>query len=391
MSKDQTLQRRFILYKGLKDLLVIYPVYTLLFNEAGISLPQISILLALWSLPVVLLELPSGILADRWSRRGMILFSTLLKSLCFLLWAIDQSFLFFALGFLCWGCSEAFSSGSEEALLFDSLKQSGREKQFESIYAMASSASGIAVAVSCFAGGYLVGVLGFKVVLMLSSLTSFAAFLLAFSFKEVNLFKEQQEPQKIAILHEACSYILKKRGVLAMAALLIVPIALAGILDEYDPLIAASYTLPITFVGFWVGGRYLLEGLGAVLAPRFGQRSVLLCLLSGLFLLVNSLLDMQYTLLFYFLFYLLLSSAAVIQENKIQMSIEEQGRSTVHSLISLAMNLHAILVFALLHLVDDLRIVRLAIALYCLASTLIIVLLGHSHKKGSADAEPSDA
>ena len=384
------LHRRFILYKGLKDLMLIYPVYTLLFAQAGLDLSQISILLALWSLPVVLLEVPSGILSDRWSRRGTILLSTLLKAVCFLIWAIDQSFLFFAFGFLCWGCSEALASGSEEALLFDSLKQKGREQQFESIYAKGNSASGIAVAVSCFAGGYIVEALGFKVVLLLSSLTSIAAFFLVFGFKEVNLFKEQQETRKSEIIREACSYILKKRGVLAMAALLVVPIALAGILDEYDPLIAASYNLPITFVGFWVGGRYLLEGLGALLAPRFGQRSVLLCLLSGLFLLVNSLVGMQYTLPFYFLFYLLLSSAAVIQENKIQMSIEEQGRSTVHSLISLAMNLHAILVFALLHLVDNLRFVKLVIALYCLASTLVIVLLGHSHKNGSADAEPSN-
>ena len=124
---------RCIVYKGLKDLMLIYPVYTLFFEAAGLPLHQVSLLLALWSLPVVVLEVPSGVLADRWSRKSMILLSCLLKAVCFLLWAIDPSFLFFAFGFLCWGVSEAFSSGAEEALLFDSLKSKGEEGRFEHV------------------------------------------------------------------------------------------------------------------------------------------------------------------------------------------------------------------------------------------------------------------
>jgi len=44
--------------------------------------------------------------------------------------------------------------------------------------------------------------------------------------------------------------------------------SISGILDEYDSLIAASYGLGSTAVGLWVGGRYLLEALGASLAAR---------------------------------------------------------------------------------------------------------------------------
>ncbi len=50
---------RFIVYKGLQNLLLIHPVYTLLFQSSGLSLEQVSLLLAIWSVPVVLLEIPA--------------------------------------------------------------------------------------------------------------------------------------------------------------------------------------------------------------------------------------------------------------------------------------------------------------------------------------------
>jgi len=365
---------RFVFYKGLKDLILIYPIYTLLFDEAGLLLPQISILLALWSLPVVVLEIPSGILSDRWSRRGMIIIASVLKALCFLLWLIFPSFLFFALGFLCWGVSEAFASGSEEALLFDSLMLKGKSDSFESVYARGAAASSIAVAISCFSGGFIAQMFGFELVLSLSILSCIATVMIALSFKEINLNCAQRQQSSSCILREALQHILHTPHVLAMAALLVLPIALGGILDEYDPLIASSYNIPLTFVGFWVGGRYLLEGLGSALAPYFRQKSLLLCFLAGFSLLFSSLFSSIYVLGFYFLFFMFLSSASVIQENKIQMSIAEQGRATVHSLISMAVNLHAIIVFALLHFLDDLSHILLFFSVYCLLASFVIGL-----------------
>ncbi len=380
---------RFVLYKGLKDLILIYPIYTLLFDEAGILLPQISILLALWSLPVVVLEIPSGILSDRWSRRGMIIIASALRALCFLLWLINPSFVFFALGFLCWGISEAFSSGAEEALLFDSLKIEGKSAFFESAYAKGSAASSIAVAVSCFSGGFIAQLYGFELVLALSVLSCVATVSIALSFKEMNLNEAQSKQSNIFIVREALQHIMHTPHVLAMASLLVIPIALGGILDEYDPLIASSYNIPLTFVGFWVGGRYLLEGLGSALAPYFRQKSLLLCFLAGFSLLFSSLFSSIYVLGFYFLFFMFLSSASVIQENKIQMSIAEQGRATVHSLISMAVNLHAIIVFALLHFLDDLSHILLFFSIYCLLASFVIGLFKQNSNSVQESGVPS--
>lgn len=378
--------RRFIWYKGLKEISLIYPVYTLFFEAAGLPLSQISLLLALWSIPVVMLEVPSGVLSDRWSRKYMILLSCLLKAACFLFWAIHPSFLFFALGFLCWGVSEAFASGSEEALLFESLQSQGKEDSFERVYGKAMAASGIGVALSCFSGGYLAHAMGFRMVVMLSLFGSLLTFVVALGFREATLFHQQSQPS-FAIIKEACKHLVQKREVSILVALLVIPISLSDMLDEYDALIASSYQVPVMWIGIWVGGRYLLQALGSALAAKLGSRMIdaarTLCLLAGFLLLISRLFPSVYTLVFYFLFYFLLSAAAVIQETRIQLGIGNQGRATIQSLISLATNLHALLVFSLLALLPSLSSLMVAVALYCLVSSLCI---RDSRSKQSRDA-----
>lgn len=375
---------RFIAYKGLQNLLLIYPVYTLLFQSSGLKVEQISLLLALWSVPVVLFEIPSGILSDRWSRKGMLVASSLLKVCCFLCWMLDTTFLFFALGFIAWGLAEAFASGSEEALLYDSLKRDGQEESFEQVYSRSQAVAAISVGLSCFAGGFFVHHYGFSFVLLASLIVSFLVFLLVLGFQEVNLFKErlsQHEDTTWATFGEALHFLIQSPKIFGLAALMVIPLSVSGILDEYDPLIAASYGLGSTAIGLWVGGRYFLEALGSSLAMRlhrFGSHAALsLSILAALLLLCVGWIQSVSLIPLYFLFYLLCSGAAVIQETVLQHQIENQGRSTVHSVVSLATNMHAILVFSLLGFFSQVKTIILFLGIYMLFFSVLIGLLQH--------------
>jgi len=135
---------RFIAYRGVRNLLPIHPVHTLLFRSSGPSLEQVSLLLAIWSVTVVLLEIPSGLLSDRWSRKGMLVFASLLKMGCFLIWMLGSTFLFYALGF-----AEALASGAIETSLYDSLKLEENHTQFEQVYGRAQATTTLCVGLSC--------------------------------------------------------------------------------------------------------------------------------------------------------------------------------------------------------------------------------------------------
>ena len=58
-------------WAALSELVPYYPLYALLFLDTGLSEAQISVLFALWSITAFVAEVPTGALADRWSRRGV--------------------------------------------------------------------------------------------------------------------------------------------------------------------------------------------------------------------------------------------------------------------------------------------------------------------------------
>jgi MFS family permease len=103
---------------------LLYPVYALLFADAGLSTGAISSLFAIWSIVAFLAEVPSGALADTWSRRHLYALGALLTGLGYALWIIWPAYPGFALGFVLWGIGGAFASGTLEALVYDELTAS---------------------------------------------------------------------------------------------------------------------------------------------------------------------------------------------------------------------------------------------------------------------------
>ncbi|GAA3312048.1 hypothetical protein [Nonomuraea dietziae] len=59
-------------YAFLGDFILLYPVYALLFSDSGLTVPEITSLLVIWAASGLLLEVPSGALADTLSRRALL-------------------------------------------------------------------------------------------------------------------------------------------------------------------------------------------------------------------------------------------------------------------------------------------------------------------------------
>ncbi|MCF0085746.1 hypothetical protein B0E37_00789 [Streptomyces sp. MH192] len=106
------LTRTLYRYAFLDEFVLLYPVYALLFSDTGLSVWQISSLFALWSLTGVVLEVPSGALADGTSRRRLLVLAPLLTATGFALWVLLPSYASFAVGFVLWGAGGALGSAS---------------------------------------------------------------------------------------------------------------------------------------------------------------------------------------------------------------------------------------------------------------------------------------
>jgi MFS family permease len=108
----------------------LYPLYALLFADTGLSDAEISVLFALWSAVGIVAEVPSGALADRFSRRTVLAAGAVLQAAGYALWIALPGFWSFAAGFALWGLGSALASGAQAALLHDGLAAVGATDQY---------------------------------------------------------------------------------------------------------------------------------------------------------------------------------------------------------------------------------------------------------------------
>ncbi len=107
---------------------VINVVISLFYIHRGLSLPQIFYLAVIWSISSLLFEVPSSYLADRWGRKQTIIVSILLMAAHWFLLLFVQGFFWVSIATILYGMSFAALSGTDEALVYDTEKELGKEK-----------------------------------------------------------------------------------------------------------------------------------------------------------------------------------------------------------------------------------------------------------------------
>jgi MFS family permease len=138
-----------------------YPVFTILFLDFGLTLDQFALLNAVWAATIVLMEVPSGALADTVGRRNLLVFTGAIMIieialLCFVpLGNSRLLFTVFLINRVLSGTAEAAASGADEALAYDTLKSEGdaadwdkvleRQMRYQSMAFILASSIGAAV------------------------------------------------------------------------------------------------------------------------------------------------------------------------------------------------------------------------------------------------------
>ncbi|MFI6705209.1 MFS transporter [Nonomuraea sp. NPDC050478] len=280
------LVRTLYVYTFLDDFVLLYPVYALLFTDTGLSVAETSSLFVIWSVAGLVLEVPSGALADSVSRRLLLFAGPLLAAAGFALWVIFPSYWIFALGFVLWGVRDALGSGSIEALVYEELAHTGETSRYAQVMgraasaSMAATAAAIALAIPVFAAG------GYPAVGVASVLACLLTAATALAFPEhrspVREAGDDGELSYGQVLRAGLAEARGDRRVLHGLVLLATVTAVWGALDEYVAFLGIEAGLPETaippvYLLVWAGAtaggllagrarRLRARGFGAVLA-----------------------------------------------------------------------------------------------------------------------------
>jgi MFS family permease len=325
----------------------LYPLYALLFLDTGLSTAQVSALFAVWSVTGFLAEVPAGALADRWSRRGVLVLAGVLQAAGFAAWTLAPGLGAFGAGFALWGVSGALMSGAAEALVHDALADVGAEASFGRVYGWMTATELLVQVPTAVAASVLFTWGGYPLVGWASSGVCLTAALLALRFPEPP--REPDGESLWGTLREGVGEAVRTPGL----RLTVLAVALVGALDaveEYFPVLAAEQGTPVTVVPFAVLAMALAGALGAALGGRAGRLPdhvlpVLLAAAGGT-LAVAVLLPAAAALAAVAVFYGLYLAVLVAAETRLQERIDSAHRATITSVAGLGIELASLAVFA---------------------------------------------
>ena len=138
---------------------LIWGINTIFLLDAGLSNFQAFAANAFFTAGMVLFEIPTGIVADRWGRRVSFLCGTVTLAattgLYVLLWQLRSPFVWWAIVSALLGLGFTFFSGATEAWLVDALTATRFDGQLEGVFARGQVVGGAMMLSGSVAGGYL--------------------------------------------------------------------------------------------------------------------------------------------------------------------------------------------------------------------------------------------
>ncbi|MBI3336357.1 MFS transporter [Candidatus Peregrinibacteria bacterium] len=329
-----TFLKVFYTYQFLHDFILIYAVDKLFFVQNGISLTQVATLLSIWAAASFLLEIPTGVLADKWNRRSMLILGSLFYAVCYSIWLLYPTFEWFLIGFIFRSLASTFSSGTLQAYTYDFLTIHKRQDLFEQIWGRGRAFNLAGLALGWVFGG-IVSEYSYWWVLVLSAGAGVATTIAAFFFPNIQKQVPLNEPNPFHFLREGLAYAFTHRVILNVFLYTAIVRSSYAVIDEYWPILFQQYGMPNTVLGISVAVASLCGGFAGTNAHRFKKQpwNILnqATLYMSVVLIATAFVKSAFIIIFLLTFEVVLGVTSVLAEGVIQRNVAQHQRATMAS------------------------------------------------------------
>lgn len=149
---------RLYLIKMAKWFSLVMPVIVLFYESNDLGMTEIFILKSIYSIAMLLFEIPSGYFGDVWGRKNTLITGSILTCIGFSIYSFSPIFLGFVIAEIFLGIGQSFISGADSAMLFDSLKGDQREGEYMKQEGRFTSVGNFSEAIAGVIGGLLAAI-----------------------------------------------------------------------------------------------------------------------------------------------------------------------------------------------------------------------------------------
>ncbi|WP_055668641.1 MFS transporter [Desnuesiella massiliensis] len=176
-------ERIYYFYSTFAELLILGPIMVLFLIAKGLNFTEIMLLQSISAIGTVIFEVPTGAVADRIGRKQSLLLGSILWAISLGFYIVGTNFVIFALAEITFSLGAAFKSGADSAMIYDSLKASGREKGYSKVEGKARSLALYAQAIGSIISSFVYEV-NIYLPMILSIIFMLITFIITLYFKE---------------------------------------------------------------------------------------------------------------------------------------------------------------------------------------------------------------
>ncbi|MFH1978396.1 MAG: MFS transporter [Candidatus Aenigmatarchaeota archaeon] len=330
------------------------PVLALFYIASQVPIEEFAIILSVFALVTLALEIPSGVVADLLGKKRTLLVARFIYIIEIILLAFFNGFWLFLVAKILSGVAVSMTSGTNTALLYDTLKKLGREKENKKVYGNLTMITHIFMAFIFVAGGFL-----FSIDPKLPAIATIplvvAGFILTF-FLEEPYKNKKKLTIKNSFIHLKESFVyLKKHNYVKLLVLYSAPIiGTAGMLFSLSSVYFEIILIPVYLLGiiafFTAMSTALASRKAHVFEEKLGEKKSLIVmqLISLIGLGLIALMVNYFGVIFYFFVPIVFGFSVVVVSDYMNKRIETSHRVTLLSIKNMIDNLWIFILFPII-------------------------------------------
>jgi MFS family permease len=270
---------------ALQGFMLWLPVEKLFQTQIGFDAASIALMAAAYSAVIPLLEVPTGIMADRWSRSAILILASVAAAASALVGGLSHNVATYIAAALILGVCIAMNSGTVDSVVYDTImEETGSSDLYETWIGRVRIVESASLAGSAIAGGLIAGWTTPRITYLLSIPFGLAAALAFSRFREPQLHRATEPValrQHVATTVKAMTQLPQVRMMLLITALTAL---LSQAIFEFGPLWLVALNAPAAAYGPYWAVLVGTLGLGGYLAGKlnFGRPRTLVVLAVGL-------------------------------------------------------------------------------------------------------------
>ena len=272
MSDHARLERRLrpiYVAAFLQNVALWVPIEKLFMTGIGFDNGSVAVMAAAYAAVVPLLELPSGIVADRWSRRGVLMLAQAALVVSAVIGGLSPNVGVYIVSALFLGVFFALQSGTYESIIYDTvLEETGDSSGFEPTIGRVRFVESAGLVLSALAGGLLAEVMPLRATYFLTVPFIIAAAIALLRFRESRLHRTGQAESVREQIATTYRTVLNRGALRPIVALLVLTALLMQAMLEFGPLWLVALAAPAWLYGLQWAGLMAALGLGGLLGGR---------------------------------------------------------------------------------------------------------------------------